>query len=296
MNELKKFGPVSFIQGDKGGRYPFCNSLFIEEAGILIDPASNGEVLKKLKDKVNQVWLSHWHEDHIMYLNLFEHCPLLMHKLDEPPISDIDTFIRWYGIDERNEKELVEGWKQLLAGQFNYTPRRAHRHLKEGELIRMDGLTIEVLHVPGHSPGTLAFYFHEPRILFLGDYDLTPFGPWYGDRYSDIDQIIASTLRLKRIPAKIWLTGHEHGYFEENPGDKWDAYLAVIENREEKLLEFLNEPRTLQEIGKAWIVYGKPKEPVVEYEYIEQISMKKHADRLLKRGLIRTEGNRYLRL
>ncbi len=69
-----------FIRGLKGGRYPYCNSLFIEEAGVLIDPSSDLDVLQKLN--VQAVWLSHWHEDHLMHLNLFDNVPLSMHKND----------------------------------------------------------------------------------------------------------------------------------------------------------------------------------------------------------------------
>ena len=63
----QNFGPVRFIPGQSQGRYPFCNSIYIEGAKILIDPASDRERLLRLRDQegVAAVWLSHWHEDHI---------------------------------------------------------------------------------------------------------------------------------------------------------------------------------------------------------------------------------------
>jgi glyoxylase-like metal-dependent hydrolase (beta-lactamase superfamily II) len=46
---------------------PFCHSLYIEGAGVLIDPASDRNRLKRLREEsgVKTVWLSHWHEDHL---------------------------------------------------------------------------------------------------------------------------------------------------------------------------------------------------------------------------------------
>ncbi len=58
-------GPLRFIPGENRGRYPYCNPVYIEEAGILIDPGSDRKALIKLRDTrpVRQIWLSHWHVD-----------------------------------------------------------------------------------------------------------------------------------------------------------------------------------------------------------------------------------------
>ncbi len=295
MTTIKNFGPIRFIQGEKGGRYPYCHSIYVENAGVLIDPSSDRHYLKQLKqeDPVNSVWLTHWHEDHIMHLDLFDDAPLWMHEKDAPPLSDVDVFIDWYGIKMEEHSELVEGWRALLKETFHFQPRVPERYLHDGEIIELDGLTVEIIHCPGHSPGSLAFFFREPEVLFLGDTDLTPFGPWYGDRFSNIEEIIESVNRLRNIPAKTWLASHEQGIFEENPDELWDAYLNVIQTREDKLIDFLASPKTLDEIAKAWIIYGEPKEPIADFVFMEQISMKKHADRLIKKGIVVLENDKY---
>ena len=48
--EEQHFGPVRFIPGENRGKYPSCHSLFIEGAGILIDPASDRERLVRLRE------------------------------------------------------------------------------------------------------------------------------------------------------------------------------------------------------------------------------------------------------
>jgi len=93
------FGPIRFIPGENRGKYPFCHSLYIDGAGILIDPASDRDRLKGLRkdDGVRQVWLSHWHEDHFMHLDLFEDLPLLISEQDAPQLSDVELFLDGYG-------------------------------------------------------------------------------------------------------------------------------------------------------------------------------------------------------
>jgi hydroxyacylglutathione hydrolase len=292
---VTKFGPVSFIEGKKGGRYPYCHSLYIEEAGVIIDPSSDPDQLQKIANsgQAKSVWLSHWHEDHIMYLNLFEGLPISMHEADVPPLTNLETFIDWYFYSGSNLESMREEWRQMMLDMFNYKPREISQFLKDGDIIDLGSVTVEVLHCPGHSPGSLSFYFREPQVLFLGDTDLTPFGPWYGDIYSDIDAIYQTVERLRNIPAKVWLTGHEQGIFESDPGPLWDDYLQVIQTREDKLLDFLSEPRTLDDIANHWIIYGKPKKPVDMFAFLEKISMSKHLDRLIKKEVVESDGDRY---
>ena len=129
----------------------------------------------------------------------------------------------------------------------------------------------------------------------MGDYDLTKFGPWYGDVHAGIEDTIQSVNRLRDVPAKVWLTGHERGVFEEDPGPLWDRYLGVIVEREAKLLDLLKEPKSLSDIVGAWIIYGKPREPKAFYEFGERLHMKKHLEKLMKEGVVSLDGERYHR-
>ena len=81
----------------------------------------------------------------------------------------------------------------------------------------------------------------------------------------------------------------------EEPGKLWNDYLDIINKREEKLLELLNKPRTMDEIVEACIVYGRPREPKAFYEFGERATMKKHLERLIKLGRVFQEEDRYLK-
>lgn len=290
----RQFGSIHFMRGENRGRYPFNHSLFIEGPGILIDPACSEQRLSRLSHagSVKMVWLSHWHEDHFAYLNFFEESPLWISERDHPPITDIGLFLDWYGIVVDEQRAF---WKKAMEEQFHYRPRKASRFLRDGEVIALGGVTIEVIPTPGHTPGHLAFYFREEGVLFMGDYDLTGFGPWYGDLYSSIDETIGSIRRLKEIPARVWITGHDIGLFEDNPGPLWEKYEHIIYEREERLLAFLRQPATLDEILSAWLIYGRPREPRAFFEFGERALVTKHLDHLEGRGMIVRDGDRYLR-
>ncbi len=247
----------------------------------------------KQKDGVDQVWLSHWHEDHLGFLNLFNNCTLRLSQRDFPPLTNIEIFLDWYGIKEKHNREI---WKNIMISNFNYQPQKEALFLKDDVVIDLGALSVQVVSTPGHTPGQLSFFFPDEEVLFLGDYDLTTFGPWYGDVYSSIEQTTASIHRLKNIPARRWIASHNAGLFEENPGKLWNDYENVIYQREEKILDFLSEPKSLDEIAGAWLIYGKPREPQEFFEFNERVLVGKHIEYLERNGKIVLYKNKYMKV
>jgi len=289
--EEQTYGPIRFLPGENRGRYPYCHSLYIEGAGVLIDPASDRERLIRLRSEkaVNIIWLSHWHEDHFMHLDLFDDLPLWISPWDTPPLADLSIFLDWYGLSVEERRY----WVPLILEKFHYRPRRPARYLTGGERITLGTISVDVIPTPGHTPGHLAFHFREPGVLFVGDYDLTGFGPWYGDLFSDIDETKASLDLLQNIPADVVLTGHDTGVFLQPSKEVWRKYESVISERERKIRRLLAVPRSLEELVEAWIIYGKPREPKEFFVFGERAHMKKHLLHLQKRGLVIREGDRY---
>jgi len=288
----RSFGPVRFIRGGNSGKYPYCNSVYVEDAGVLIDAGADAAAYQRLRDGpgVTEVWLTHWHEDHITYLDMFADLPLVQMQLEAKVLNGEEDALDWYGLTTPAFRDY---WRVNLREKFNFKPRHAARYFSPGEIIDLGSCSVEVIHAPGHTPGHCAFFFREPAVLFLGDYDLTSFGPWYGDRDSSIEETIASVERLRDIPARVWLSSHDHGCFESDPGDSFDRYLAVIAEREQKLLDYLTAPRTLAEIVAQCFVYRKPREPKAIYEWGEGAIMGKHLERLLAAGRVVLEDGRY---
>ncbi|HEY8371379.1 MAG TPA: MBL fold metallo-hydrolase [Pseudonocardiaceae bacterium] len=82
--------------------------------------------------------------------------------------------------------------------------------LHDGQQITVAGVTLHVLHTPGHAPGACCFHVPQLGVVFTGD-TLFAGGPGAtGRSYSDFDTIIASIRdRLFTLPPDTVVhTGH----------------------------------------------------------------------------------------
>jgi hydroxyacylglutathione hydrolase len=233
--DIRRFGNIFFIPGADGARYPRCNSLFIDdEVKAVIDPGSDEAYLRDLA--------ASRHLHHTAFNHLFADAALWVHEAEVPCHRSYRTFLEYYGLSEtpyRNE------WDEFLIGKFHWRERTPARALKDGDILEFGRTRAEVIHTPGHTIGHICLHFADEGILFLADYDLTPFGPWYGDFCSGIDQTIDSVNRLLAIPARVWITSHQLGIVEEGFEALAESYIDVINRREAKLLDALQSPLSL---------------------------------------------------
>lgn len=289
----QRFGNIIFIPGPGNGKYPFCNSLYIDDdvKGI-VDPASNEQVLSRLAagNEIDILLNTHYHEDHFTWNHLFSGAALYVHKEDAPCFASLNNLMQAYGIVDEGEKQI---WRQLLEDVYNYRERKPDRLLEDGDVLDFGSTRLEVLHTPGHTPGHISLYCEAQGLLFTGDLDMTAFGPWYGDAVSDIGQTIASIHRLMTVPARTVITAHQMGILKEDLATLARAYLDVIDAREKKIVDFLKAPRTLEEIADQWFIYRKPREPEMFYRFGERGMVAKHLEYLIQNGRAAVENGRY---
>jgi len=295
MTMKQKWDNLTFIPGPNKGRYPFCHSLFLDdEVKVLVDPAADPEALKRIGEErgVDVVLLSHYHEDHWTFMSLFPKAKIFIHEADAPPMSDLNILLDFYGMTPGAD-ETVRYCKEL-KNFFHYNPKPPDRVFKDNEVLSFGKTSVEVIHTPGHSPGHCCFYFREQDVLFLADYDLTKFGPWYGDRVSDIDALIESSKRIRTHPAKFKVTAHEAGVLIGDLENTWRDYLAVIDARQHDLETALRTgPKTMREIIELRLVYKKVKEPQSFFDFGERAIMGKHLERMIRIGTAIFQNNRY---
>ena len=55
---------------------------------------------------------------------------------------------------------------------------------------------------PGHTRGHSAFVVEPDGVAFVGDVDLTSFGPYYGDHWSDLEDFVDSLARVRELDAQ----------------------------------------------------------------------------------------------
>ncbi|MGZ4717065.1 MAG: MBL fold metallo-hydrolase [Acidimicrobiales bacterium] len=104
-------------------------------------------------------------------------------------------------------------------------PAAATRVLHEGEVIDLGDRRFEVLHLPGHSPGSIGLWEAGTGTLFSGDavYD----GPLLDELDgSDVDAYVATMARLRDLPVTVVHGGHEPSFGRGRLVELCDAYLA----------------------------------------------------------------------
>jgi len=285
-------GAIKFI---RGGKYPFCHSVLIDDRDrAVIDASSDKDKLQQFKDQrsVGYLITSHAHEDHLAFNHLFRESRFCVHPLDAPHFENVDSLIDSYGEMAQEDREK---WRTFLENDCHYTPRRADLLLEGGMVMDFGEVRMRVIHTPGHTRGHCAFYFVDQRIMFTADLDLTTAGPYYGDRTSDIDETIRSLQLLKTFEVETYLTGHGKGILE---GDLRyiNRYLEVIFLREEKLIHLLNKgARTLDQIVQEGIIY-RNKSPIGPWDLTlsEKAMILKHLSRLVSMNRVEQEEDLYI--
>ena len=128
---------------------------------VVIDPgnyeAYENELISKFIDEnklqLKKIILTHCHIDHCLgnkYLNEKYGAELLI------------------PFDERDLYKNVENIATLF-GFANYSHLDENEYLKENDKIEFGDIKLDVLFLPGHSPGHLAFYFKNDNVCFSGD-------------------------------------------------------------------------------------------------------------------------------
>jgi glyoxylase-like metal-dependent hydrolase (beta-lactamase superfamily II) len=111
---------------------------------------------------------------------------------------------------------------------FRQRPMTLTRQVIEGDVVDLGDRTFVVLHLPGHSPGSIALWDEVSGVLFSGDtvYDGGLLDSLPG---SDIEQYCASMERLRALPARVVHGGHEPSFGGQRLLELIDDYLRVAD-------------------------------------------------------------------
>jgi glyoxylase-like metal-dependent hydrolase (beta-lactamase superfamily II) len=145
---------------------------------LVIDPGDEGEMIRgemaALSLSPGAVLLTHGHFDHTGGLSAFAGVPLYLHNEDLPMLNDPSINAAF------------------LAGDSRPRPQSA-LPVRDGEELRLCGLSVRVLHTPGHTRGSVC-YLIEDQALFTGD---TLFAGGFGrtDLYGGDEKALWQSLR-----------------------------------------------------------------------------------------------------
>jgi glyoxylase-like metal-dependent hydrolase (beta-lactamase superfamily II) len=95
---------------------------------------------------------------------------------------------------------------KLKAGAFSFT---VDKKLAGGEKLAIGGMEWEILHIPGHSPGSIGLYNQAQKILIPGDVVYADHAIGRFDLYgSSGKEHKDSLLQLAKLEVDILLPGH----------------------------------------------------------------------------------------
>jgi glyoxylase-like metal-dependent hydrolase (beta-lactamase superfamily II) len=158
---------------------------------------------------VKAIVLTHCHSDHAgSAAKLAQHGARVLAHEDEAPYLE-----KTASLPAGSFLRRVLVW--LMARVYTAPPCAVDRALQDGETIEALG-GLQVIHVPGHTPGNIALYQPERQILFCGDtiYNDAPFpfvkGIQAPPRFFSVDpdQALRSARALVERPIRVVCFGH----------------------------------------------------------------------------------------
>lgn len=170
-------------------RYVFSFIIATRTSLVLIDAGVSGSeqlIFGTIRDssrkteEIGLLVLTHSHPDHIGGARIIcekTGCRVAAHRAEQKWIEDTQC---------QERERPVPGFSRLVGGSVG-----VDHLLEDGESIRLgEGQSLEVIHTPGHSPGSIALLLRPEMALFSGDAIPVPGNiPIYDDPQATIQSL-----------------------------------------------------------------------------------------------------------
>ncbi|MFB6269892.1 MAG: MBL fold metallo-hydrolase [Halobacterium sp.] len=201
---------------------------------------------------VDQVLLTHWHSDHAGLAGTIQDesgATVYAHEADAPLVAQEDGAVD--AVEER-QRDAIADWGTPEDKQrelFDY--RELHAEIRgrpvdvtpvaDGDTVSLGDVDAEVVHLPGHAAGLVAYVFERDgrREAFVGDAVLPKYTPNVGGADVRVDRPLAQYLdSLDRVQAldldRAW-PGHRGAIFA--PSERAADIATHHDERTERVLD-----------------------------------------------------------
>ena len=284
------FGPVTVYFGDKTGKYPDGNQVVVRgrDTTAVFDTPQVANRLGGVLAEADLAILGHVHEDHMAGLHLMPGKPVWVH------VADLEAARSWQGLSRHYgyPRPVLDGLRKKFERDFHYRPRPDATAYADGAVWELGGVRVRAVHMPGHTAGHCVLLVEPAGIAFIGDIDLSSFGPYYGDATSSLADFRRTLAQLPLLPATVWVTSHHKGVFTDRSTflAALQAFAARLDEREARLLQLLADGVLgLDELVRQRLLY-RPDVHDLWVDSAERRTITQHLDELMADGRVVSDG------
>lgn len=197
-----------------------CFVLACEETreAVVVDPGGNPEAIRRVLEEngltLVAIVATHAHFDHVLAVDALREgtdVPFYLHPADEPVLAA--------------QRQLVQSWLGYDPGPMP----RVDAHLDPDVPFTFGQQTLEVVHTPGHSPGSVTLIDRAGKRAFVGDLVFAGGVGRTDIPGGDFDTLMASIRRLFSILDNDYQLLPGHGPFTTVGTERWtNPFLSPV--------------------------------------------------------------------
>lgn len=293
--------------------YLTSNSLmFVDETILIVDSGfqHNTDQLKKTRKLFNPdiLFFSHFHLDHTFGCHTFPDSRKMIHQIERDALPTSELFIQFCYNGTTIPNNELAFWKQrfqnILKVENLTTWDDLHlndvKAFKGKDIIDLGNFQLEIIHLPGHSPGHSGLFEPNNKILFIGDFDISKqLFAWYGWKNSNLQNFRKSVLQLRKFieenDISLIIPSHSKPVKKQECLKRLDDFYNVFDKRKDKILEFISKNKkgtSIEDIAQqSFIFQGKKSNPPFVWEYFEKIHIEEHVKELITEKSVYIDGN-----
>jgi len=222
-------GPVNAyaIEDRDGGLLLFDSGLGSPESEAAMADGLRG--IARSRADIHRMIVSHGHVDHYggartLLETAGNAFPVQAHPRDIPKMAEGGP--RWRDLAPRyashfqklgvSMETMLEAWQEISGGMTKARRIPRVEPLDLAEPLRLRHVTLEPMHMPGHTPGLLCLYDREHRLFLSADHllehvspnPLIELGPNGEEDWQPLVAYLASVGRLHELEVDLVLPGH----------------------------------------------------------------------------------------